>query len=414
MQPYLKVMKYKRMNKILILLLISGMMWHCVDPFEIETETFESILIINTTMTDEVKNQKVILSRTFRFEDSIPPPETGAEVKVIEDSGIEYLFETREDTPGVYTSQNEFAIEPGKEYMLTIKTSDNRTYVSDRVTLPQQTTIENVYAQQTTNNRGVVGVGIFVNTFDPTGNSRYYRYEYEETFRFDAPFWVPTDVIARNFTPPLGFEQLIFELESRSEDERICYRGNESNEIIIADTNAFSEDRLVDLLLHFIPADNVRVADRYSILVKQLVQSREANDFYRTLSNFSESESLFSQVQPGFISGNIISETNPDEKVLGFFEVSSISTKRLFFNREDVLSSDLLTFELDCFQTTIEPAPFEDPDDFRRRLASVINSGRLKFLELVSLDNAIFTFVPRECGDCTAKGQSNPPDFWID
>ncbi len=414
MKSYIKLIKYKRISKILILLLVCSIISQCVDPFEIETENFESILIINTTMTDEVKHQKVELSRTFRFEDSIAPPESDAVVKVIEESGVEYLFKAENETPGTYTSEQEFSIEPGKEYTLSIKTSDGRSYVSDKVTLPQETSIENVYAKQITNDRGVEGVGIFVNTFDPTGNSRYYRYEYEETFRFDAPFWVPTDVIARTFTPPLGFEQLVFEFEIRPQGERICYRGNESNEIIVTNTNAFTQDRLSDFLFRFIPADDVMVADRYSILVKQLVQSREANEFYETLNNFSESESVFSQVQPGFITGNIVSETNPDEKVLGFFEVSSIATKRLFFNREDVLSNDLLRFELDCFQTTIEPAPFEEEEDFRRRLASVINSGRLKFLDAVSIEGEIFTFVPRECGDCTALGKSDPPDFWIE
>ncbi|GAA4276156.1 hypothetical protein GCM10022259_08800 [Aquimarina mytili] len=391
-------------------------MWYCVEPFEIETETFESILIINTTMTDEVKNQKVILSRTFRFEDSITPPELGAEIKVIEGSGIEYTFKAEDDNSGIYTSENEFAIEPGKEYALTIKTSDGRTYISDKVTLPQQTIIENVYAKQTTNDQGVEGVGIFVNTFDPTGNSRYYRYEYEETYRFKAPFWVETDVRAVEETNGEGETEISFEFDVRPLGERTCYGNSLSNEIIITDTNELSEDRLTDFLFRFIPADDKRLEDRYSILVKQLVQSREANEFYETLNSFSESESLFSQVQPGFITGNIVSETNPEEKVLGYFEVSSIATRRIFFNRADVLREDLPSFELECFEVTIAPAPFEPEEDFRRRLRAVINSNRLKFLAAAggSPGGSVFTFVPRQCGDCTVFGKSNPPDFWVD
>ncbi|MEW7291509.1 DUF4249 domain-containing protein [Aquimarina sp. 2304DJ70-9] len=416
MKLYIRLFKYKKIANILILLLISSMMSQCVDPFEIETESFESILIINTTMTDEVKHQKVLLSRTFRFEDSIPPPENGAAVKVIEGSGVEYLFSAENQTPGTYISEQEFAIQPDKEYTLSIKTSDGRSYISDKASLPQQTSIENVYAKQITNDQGVEGVGIFVTTFDPTGNSKYYRYEYEETFRFEAPFWVETDVRAIKETNEEGEDEISFVFEVRPLGERICYRNDLSNEIIITDTNDFSEDRLTDFLFRFIPAEDVKVADRYSILVKQLVQSREANEFYETLNNFSESESLFSQVQPGFIRGNIVSETNPDEKVLGYFEISSIATERIFFNRGDILREELPSFELECFEVTIAPAPFEPEEDFRRRLRAVINSNRLKFLVSVggSPGGSVFTFVPRQCGDCTALGKSDPPDFWVE
>jgi hypothetical protein len=37
------------------------------------------------------------------------------------------------------------------------------------------------------------------------------------------------------------------------------------------------------------------------------------------------------QAQPGFIAGNLISNTDPNEKIW-FFEVSSVSEKKVFLN----------------------------------------------------------------------------------
>jgi len=82
--------------------------------------------------------------------------------------------------------------------------------------------------------------------------------------------------------------------------------------------------------------------NRYSIFVKQYVQNFAAHTFYQTLKDISGSESILSQTQPGFFAGNIKSDDNPNEKVIGFFDVSSVSNKRIFFNFSDLLFSDLI------------------------------------------------------------------------
>ena len=78
------------------------------------------------------------------------------------------------------------------------------------------------------------------------------------------------------------------------------------------------------------------IRNRYSILVKQYVQSLAAHTYYETLKEISDNGSILSQTQPGFFRGNISSVDNPREKVIGFFEVSSYSEKRIFFNFSDL------------------------------------------------------------------------------
>ena len=60
-------------------------------------------------------------------------------------------------------------------------------------------------------------------------------------------------------------------------------------------------------MVRFINRNNYIISHRYSILVRQFVQSNEAFTFYETLNDLSRNESLFSETQPGFLAGNVSS-----------------------------------------------------------------------------------------------------------
>ncbi len=118
-------------------------------------------------------------------------------------------------------------------------------------------------------------------------------------------------------------------------EEYTCYRSENSQDIILANTNSLSEDNVNNLFLTFIDGEDPKVALRYSILVKQYVISRPAYNYYKILDELSSSDNIFSQSQPGYFNGNITNIDNPGEKVIGFFDVSSVSDKRIFFNHGD-------------------------------------------------------------------------------
>ncbi|GAA4272167.1 hypothetical protein GCM10022258_14610 [Aquimarina gracilis] len=368
-----------------------------------ESGDSENILVVNTTITNELRTQEIKLTRTYRFEDNGPLAEQGAVVKVIEDGNTEFLFE--EVFPGIYRSVNPFAAVSNKDYQLSIETSDGKMYVSGTESLPSTTSsIERVYPVRMFGDNGKEGVGILVDSFDPSGNSVYYRYRFEETYKIVAPFWVPVDLTTS------------LEFVDRPPGQDICFNSRSSDDIILTNTNTLSEDRVTGFLLHFIEGEDIRVADRYSVLVRQFVQSRAAHGFYETLANFSESESLFSQVQPGFISGNISSIDNDEARVLGFFNVASVIEERIFFNRVDVING-LPRFSPGCERIAPVIGEGESIEEFEVRLQELIRTGSVRFLEEQrgdTEDEGSLVFVPRPCGDCTVFGSSAVPEFWID
>ncbi len=403
-------MTYSRFVKLVYLFIISVLALSCVEPFDVETQGFESILIVNTTITDQEVHQEIYLSRTFKFEEDGSTKEQGATVRVLEDAGTEYVFE--EINPGIYKSVQKFAAKQGKEYQLTITTADGRSYSSDKVVLPAKSSIDRVYPKRMIGDTGADGIGLLIDSFDLSGESVYYRFEYEETYRINPPFWVPKDIEGSYDAEGM----LSLELVERPVGKRVCYNTNISNNIQQVNTSTLDEDRISALVLNFIPLDDIRIEDRYSILVRQYVQSREAFGFYELLKRFSESESLFSQVQPGFITGNIVSDTDDSEKVLGFFDVSSIAETRIFFNRADVVEETSRYYER-CITVIPEPRPLQTIQSFKEDLLSLLDTGTVVYLAGEGPDAPFgdpFTFITRECGDCTANGKSAVPDFWED
>ncbi len=401
---------YKEVKKLFFLLLLSIGFSNCVEEFEFKNETFESILIINARITDELKHQEIRLSRTFRFEEEGPANESGAEVIIKDNKGNEYVF--KDTGEGIYHSENEFMAISGLEYQLSIKTTDGRSYISNTSVLPSKSTIQNVYAEHRINDDGIGGMAILVDTFDPTGNATFYGYEYEEAYRIKAPMWFHSDVVKLEFVD----NEIVYMSDDRPEGERICYQENKPKTLQIINTTALGEDRINGYQIRFIGQEQIEIAERYSILVKQFVQSREVHGFYQTLSNFSESESIFSQVQPGFLTGNISSESDPDELVLGIFDISSVSSKRIFVDRLDIYDRFTPKFKYSC-QEFIPDEVFEDLPPrlvFERMNELVLETNILKLYKEPSFFDPKIIFINRVCGDCTTIGESTPPDFWID
>ena len=378
----------------------------CVEIFEPETITFESAIVIEATITNELKQHEVKLSRSYSFEADGPEVVRNAEVAVLDDQGGEYLFE--ESAPGTYLSRDSFAAQEGRSYRLQV-TANGRTYGSASSELTPQAQMDAVYAERLTNAEGVEGVAIRVDASSPSENARNYRYTFEEAYKIIAPRWSPFTLIP-DPQSPCGMIKVAKEVENR-----VCYNTEASRSIVLTNTNGLAQDRVSGFIIRFIDRDNYIISHRYSILVRQLVQSDAAYSFFETLESFSGSESLFSETQPGFLEGNVFAEGEAAEKVLGYFDVASVSERRIFFNYDDLFPGEPLP-------------PYADP--CRLNAIPLISDGippvcvlrPLVELNIVSffkenageLEGGPFLTSPFECGDCTALGETAVPEFWTE
>lgn len=386
-------------------ILASMLLYGCIEPFDAVFVDFESALVIEATITNEMKQQRIFISRSYEFEDDGPIAESNAIVSVSDGTGNTFSFQ--DEGNGVYVSEQIFAAESGREYQLSVTTQDGRSYGSEVTEITPSTILDEVKAERITNDDGQDGMAILADSFDPSGNAKNYRYEYQETYRIIAPTWTPTSLVGE-----LGGGCALLKVPNTTDDE-VCYTTDFSNRIIITSTEDLAEDRVSNFMVRFISRENFIISHRYSILVRQFVQSNEAFTFFETLNELSGSESLFSQTQPGFLQGNVFSNDNRDERVLGFFDVSSVSEKRIFFNFDDFYPGEPLP-------PYIESCRFSSPPIASPAgcvLRPLIESGA----GIYAGDNGEpsdgegpFFVVPRVCGDCNVLGAPEVPDFWIE
>jgi len=387
---------------ILLFLLVGSLFAGCTEPFSPDLlPQNESILVVEATLSNESKNHEILLSRSSQQQGALLVEEN-ASISIVDDS--QQTFSFTESEAGKYVSDIAFGAEPNRTYRLFITTSDGRIYASNPAKLPQTTQIDYVEAKKTVTDGGLGGVTITVDSFDPSGSSTYYRYEYEETYKIIAPLWSPDELRV------VSEENMSVGIFERQNEDRTCYATDKSNTIILTKTSGAGEDRVTDFSVRFLNQDNYIISHRYSILVKQYVLSREAYAFYEKLLEFSGSESLFSQSQPGFINGNIFPEDGGKDRVVGFFEVSSVSEKRAFFNYSDLFpEEELPPFVDECrlteFELGGEPSIFEPVKSksvsYATHITDPLTGGLLGYV-----------VVPRVCGDCTELGSVIVPDFW--
>lgn len=396
-----KIMKTLFKNKFTIALLLSIFLTSCTETYVLQTDTYEEALVIEATITNELKKQEIKLSKTAKLEDDGVAIETGATVSIKDDLGGIYAFK---EENGIYLSKNAFQALPNRTYTLDIKTKDGKIYQSSNETLTTANEIQDITSEVITDRREGRGVQIRVHSYDPGNTSKYYRYEYEETYKIIAPVYRQEKAV------PIGPEKI--QLQPNDPNKRICYTTKASNDIILTTTTDLQEDR-VNFPLHFISDQSYIISHRYSIFVKQYVQNIASYTFRKTMKEISSSASVLSPKQPGFVNGNIKCISHTDQKAIGFFEVSSASSKRIFFNYVDLFpNEELPPYYTDCQEEEYRFC-FQGvsiPPCRGTLLIDLIQLNRISFK--YNIEDLSYFMVPVECGDCTSFSSNVIPSFW--
>lgn len=437
------------MRKLVFLMMTTfSTLFGCVEPFEFEVRAAENILVVEATISTMDQSQIIFLSRAANLkdvnvkevpiynpnlpftpvDDSRSNGESNAMVKIIDDLGSEFTFSEQEGDEGIYVSNMSFGAKEDRSYQLQITTADNVFYESDFNSSIGVSEIQDVYAERTVNDFGDEGMAIYADGSDTSNSSNYFRYTYEESYKIIAPNWTPLEfkIIRERQEPQLDGSVLFpaVELVPRAQEEQVCYQTESSTDINLVSTSALESSAAKNVLVRFIKRDNPIISHRYSILVKQYLQSIDSYSYYQNLRNFTKSESIFSEVQPGFLEGNIRA-TDEENQVIGFFDVASVSERRLFFNYNGFFAGEELPpyfFDFNC-DRLLSP-PIEDPNldgPFDLNCPqSLIPRIKLGLIEYVTPnDNPLlcegpYYVTPSICGDCTILGSNIKPDFWVD
>src|SRR5512133_1556319 len=392
--------------KFLIILFILSNLVTCIDPYTPNLDKFESLLVVDALLTDENTSYYVRLSRSVNEAGSDPEMVSGAEVLIIDDLGNSTTL--IEDTKGIYkTDSLIFTGKTGRSYKLHIKTDYGQEYESESCFMSPVQDIDSIYitrGQEIIDTEPRDGIRINIDSKGES-DSRYYRWKYEEWWEFNVPYPKAYNYI--NDTTLTEFKPV----------RRTCWANNKSYEIIVKS----SETGISEPLLFIASEESDRLLVQYHIRVLQLSISKQEYEFWESMKKINETGGDIFDKQPFQINGNIHNVNNPNEQVLGYFQVSGAKVASRYIRRSQLAGFDLPRFQYDCPKFRKGPIDFFDPT-----LPGILPTldqiyewymiAHLTFIWAIDFPglNARLVFVDPLCADCTLRGSLTKPDWWIE
>lgn len=379
-------------NKIKILLLILLAAVSCITPFEPDLRPSDiSKYVVNgrVSANDDVQNVSVSVSSSVN--DPRFMPVSGCSVIIRDDLGTEYPFaETNAGSySGVIAGSSLF---PGRALMARITIPDGTVIESDFDTVRACPEVDSVYflrRQFNSNSLNPVdGIQFYLDLDGGNTGSRFFRWELEETWQYKVPYpkeWY-YDGTVHHITPP-------------DYSRKICWYTLPVRDIFTLTTSGLVSNKYDRVPLNFV--DNYsssRLLYGYSILVRQYSLSEAAYSFWDQVRTNSNTQGNLYQKHPFAVIGNLHNLTSPGNEVLGFFEASSVRSKRVFVQEVRDLE---IKYIQNCSANGLRKGLIElTPDDYPAFLYGDEHGFSLTVLGI-------------ECVDCVSLGGTNiKPVFW--
>jgi hypothetical protein len=390
----------------------------CIDPYSPNLNAYESLLVVEGLITNEKVPYEIKLSRTVAGVDSYPERVSDAIVSISVGSGnktnLNYFG------GGIYkTDSTVFTGVVGKTYILNIVTHDGKEYKSDPCVMLPVPEIDSLYYEKDvgfTNNQTESNEGISIYLDSKKGNeiNMNLRWEYEETWKFALPNPKRYNYIN---------ESLITLI---SNVKTFCWKQQKSSEILTHSIAAGQTNIIKKEPICFIAsALSARLSIQYSILVKQYSISKKESEFWANLKKVNEGGSDIFGSQPFPVISNISNIHNPDEPVLGYFQVSAVTQKRKYITfKESIVKLGLPLYHYPPSCALIESSPADYASQFGPKptfdeLYQMWTANHYyNFIEPIydpqtwKLSKLVFSAV--SCSDCDLSETINKPDFWID
>lgn len=309
----------QKWNKVLGIFCMLAL-FNCIEPFEPGGNIIAPQLVVSGEFTNLPGPHTITLSYTSinsRLKVKSNQFPRGAEVFIEEDNGsIQQLTTTG---GGVYKTAAGSNGVPGKKYRLIIELQDGTIYRSAYEQMPEEVEVRQVYSQfrlddQSNNVPGVFDV--LVDSDDRQGEQNFYKWSWEHYYKLDYCniFKRPND--ETNYAQKCCND---------------CWGIDREEELFtITSDKLFDGKPISGKQVAEVPYDS---REPYFILVKQQSLTFGYFEFWRLIREQLDNTGGIFDKTPSTIYSNIVSETNPEEQVLGYFGVVSESIVPFYVDR---------------------------------------------------------------------------------
>src|SRR5664279_1497460 len=217
------------------------------------------LLVVDGIVISGNDSTIITLSRTRSISDTVPSEkELNAKVSVVSAFGVEYPF-TEQGNGRYYVDQ--LALDGTQQYQLKILTAEGNEFRSELNNVQVSPPIDSLYWQQDSS----YNVHVYLNTHDPSNQTKYYRWEYVETWEYRSAYTSVLDYNNGDIIP-------------RTLDNQIyrCYRSVPSSTIEVVSTTQLSSSTVNKYEVTYVPNGAEQISQVYSDLVRQYAIPAEA------------------------------------------------------------------------------------------------------------------------------------------
>ncbi|HTJ12093.1 MAG TPA: DUF4249 domain-containing protein [Dinghuibacter sp.] len=291
----------------------------CVKPYSPHLNNPPTgYLVVEGNINAGAGPSTIILSRSVPLTDTASEVfEEGATVALEGSDGTTYA--SAPGANGTYTF-GALPLDTTKTYRLDIHTAGDVEYQSDYVHVIPNPPIDSISIMY----KGTDGVYVNVNTHNPSDNTRYYQWSYSETWEYNSAEY-----------SSMEFDPVTDTVIVRPPGNQIftCWKGDSSTDILIYTSTKLSHDVVSEFPLTFIAEGDQRLSVEYSINVHQYALSADCYNYLLLMQSNTENLGSIFDPLPSNLKGNIHCVSDPSQTVVGFVNVSSEQTLRIFARR---------------------------------------------------------------------------------
>ncbi|MCF0071996.1 DUF4249 domain-containing protein [Dyadobacter sp. CY261] len=351
----------------------------CIEPFSPpEVSNPGTYLVVDGFLNVNGDTSTILLSHTqATADDKAVEMESGAYIAVDAENGETYAFHDMGN--GSYKLPAS-AFNQDVKYRLRIKRLNGKEYESDFVVVSKTPPIDSITYRVAASRNAML---IYVNTHDANNATRFYRWNFDETYEYRMPYYssLTRDIPNQTIIP-------------RQDNINVCWRTLQSRDIKLGSTIKLSQDIIRDLPINVVNIATNKLYFGYSILVRQYGLSREAFEYWTDLAKTTQGTGSLFDPQPSQVTGNIHNKADVKELVFGYFSAAQEQTKRVFIR-----------------ERLGEYPRCSAPDTLNYKEA--LEGGGVLLYYYQGMPKSGYLSTSESCADCRSQGgTTTKPSFW--
>ena len=301
----------------------------CIDPVDTDLNTQRKHLVVEGYFTNEASLNYVRLSYSQPHSSPYNEFEEKAVVTVTGIEGEWHLFSY--DKAGYYypIGGGEAIGIPGHTYTLNITVGD-QLYQSEPVIMKEPIAIDSVHfeiSEQTFAFSGerekqlLPGYNVLVDYTDPAEDKNFLRWSFATQYEVRTQPW---DYISPFTGLPAPKDCCVQ-----------CFLEEKLERLKVVDDRLTNGKKVLHQNVLFMPFEKY-LGVKNKLTLYQHSITKDAYNFFRILEQQKVATGTVFDPPPAEVKGNINSINNANEQVIGFFDVSGVSTKQLTILRHDI------------------------------------------------------------------------------